>query len=76
MKDVVTVISVSLLGSLKTRMLDNLTFMLSGVQYFSFFSKFGQNLGCVLYMGAHYTRVNTVYTIYFSQFISSDNYVF
>ena len=30
----------------------------------SFFSeKRGQKLGCVLYTGAHYTRVNTVYSI-------------
>ena len=29
--------------------------------YFSFFSKFGLKLGgCILYTGAHYTRVNTV----------------
>ena len=29
----------------------------------SFFSeKRGQKLGCVLYTGAHYTRVNTVYS--------------
>ena len=29
-----------------------------------FLNKRGQKLGCVLYTGAHYTRVNTVYENY------------
>ena len=31
-----------------------------GSQFVFFFANNGKNLGCVLYMGAHYTRVNTV----------------
>ena len=38
----------------------------------SFFSeKRGQKLGCVLYIGAHYTRVNTVLHFFCSLFICS-----
>lgn len=58
MKDVVTFISVGLSSALKTLTLYNLTSVLWSL--FFFFLKFGQNLGCVLHLGAHYTQVNTV----------------
>ena len=32
---------------------------------FFFSEKRGQKLGCVVYTGAHYTRVNTVIDIFF-----------